>query len=410
MIDLARLRKDPEAVIALLEKKEPSCQARRLYDLDEQLRLARLDVESLRHKKNELAHQAKSGITDDLREQSREIGKQLKHQESQLGELEQKFEDVYLSIPNIPLDDVPAGNKEANTVIREHGTKPTFDFDPKNHVELNEKLKWFDFETAAKISGSGFPLYKGQAVSLIYALTRMMMRNNTHHGYQPVLPPELVNRESLVVAGNFPKFSDQVYAVPEDNLYLAPTSEVAMTNMHRDEIVDKNELPMRYTAWTSCFRREAGGYGAHERGLIRIHQFEKVELYALTEPSESDAEQMRMVNSACELLDMLGLHYRVMLLAAQDTSFQAARTYDIEVWLPGQQQYYEVSSVSNCTDFQSRRGKIRFRPDVNSKTELVHTLNASSLALPRLMVALMETYQQKDGSITLPDVLLQYGL
>ena len=410
MIDLARLRKDPETVIALLEKKEPSCQARRLYTLDEQVRQLRLEVEELRHKKNELANQAKGGINETLREESRLVGKNLKEHESSLDVLEKEFESIYLTIPNIPLDEVPAGNKESNTVVREHGSKKEFSFKPKNHVELGTSLGWFDFENAVKISGSGFPLYYGEAVSVMYALTRLMLQNNARHSYKYVLPPVVVNYETLQTSGNFPKFHDQVYSITADNLYMSPTSEVAMTSIHRDQILPVSELPIRYTAWTSCFRREAGGYGANERSLIRIHQFEKVELFALCEPEHSEAEQQRMLETSCAILDMLGLHYRVMLLAAQDTSFQSAKTYDIEVWLPGQGQYYEVSSVSNCTDFQSRRGKIRFKRDAQGKTELVHSLNGSSLALPRLMVALMETYQQEDGTIKLPEVLTQFGL
>jgi len=229
------------------------------------------------------------------------------------------------------------------------------------------------------------------------------------HGFEPVLPSALINEKSLEVSGNFPKFKDQVYAT-NDGLYLIPTSEVCLANMYRDHIFTPEDLPIRMTAWTSCFRREAGGYGANERGLIRIHQFEKVELVTLCEPEKSAQELERMLACAEDILQKLGLHYRVSLLAAQDTSFQSAKTYDIEVWLPGQKEYYEVSSVSNCTDFQARRGMIRYKKSSDKKTILVHTLNGSSLALPRLMVALMETYQQPDGSIKLPDVLKQISL
>jgi len=237
-----------------------------------------------------------------------------------------------------------------------------------------------------------------------------MLKNNIKHGFEPVIPPYMVNAQSLEVSGNFPKFREQVYAMPADGLYMSPTSEVNLASLYRDHIFMAQNLPIRLTAWSSCFRREAGGYGATERGLIRIHQFEKVELYAICTPEKSQEEQDRMIASAEDILQQLGLHYRISLLAAQDCSFQSAKTYDIEVWLPGQKAYYEVSSVSNCTDFQARRGMLRFRESVDSKTELVHTLNGSSLALPRLMVALMETYQQADGSIAMPDILKKEGI
>jgi len=224
------------------------------------------------------------------------------------------------------------------------------------------------------------------------------------------LPSALLNAKSLEVASNFPKFKEQVYALPEDGLYLTPTSEVNLANLYRDKILMADELPIRMTSWTSCFRREAGTYGAHERGLIRIHQFEKVELYSICEPKDSQAEQDRMVACAEDILQQLGLHYRISLLAMQDCSFPSAKTYDIEVWLPGQNAYYEVSSVSNCTDFQARRGLIRFKKSVDQKTQLTHTLNGSSLALPRLMVAIMEVFQQPDGSVQIPEVLKKDSL
>jgi seryl-tRNA synthetase len=225
-----------------------------------------------------------------------------------------------------------------------------------------------------------------------------------------MLPPYLVNEKSLMVAGNFPKFKDQVYAVPADNLYLIPTAEVNLANVYRDQILSASQLPISMTSWTSCFRREAGGYGAHERGLIRIHEFEKVELVTICEPEKSAQELDRIVACAESILKALGLTYRVSLLATQDCSFQSAKTFDIEVWMPGQKAYYEVSSCSNCTDFQARRGSIRYRPSSIAKPTLVHTLNGSSLALPRLMVALMETYQQADGSIHIPEILRNEGI
>lgn len=410
MIDLALLRDEPERVTALLKKKDPSFDVERLHTLDAQVREIRADVEQMRRKKNELAKAARSGVTEELRAESVAISATLKEKEQLLCELEKQFQVLYLSCPNLPDPQLPEGNKEANKVVKTVGQKPVFNFPVKNHVELGEKLGWFDFGAASRMAGSNFALYKEDAAKLLYSLTMFMIKNNIKHGYKLILPSVLVNSKSLEVTGNFPKFKDQVYAVPEDNLFLTPTAEVSLTNLHRDQIFMSDELPKRMTAWTSCFRREAGTYGAHERGLIRIHQFEKVELVTLCEPNNSAQEQERMLACAEEILQKLGLHYRVSLLAMQDCSFQSARTYDIEVWLPGQNAYYEVSSVSNCTDFQARRGLIRYKKSPEDKTQLVHTLNGSSLALPRLMVAIMEVYQQADGSIAIPEILKQEGL
>ncbi|MFI5332773.1 MAG: serine--tRNA ligase [Candidatus Babeliales bacterium] len=410
MIDLTLLRKDPELVIARIKRKDPSFDAQLLYDMDAQVRETRAQVEALRHKKNELAQQGKSGVTPELRSQSQQISAQLKQAELDLADQEIRFNTLYLTCPNVPDDDLPVGGKEANKVVKEVGKKPHFDFPIKNHVELGETLGWFDFQQATTMTGSNFVFYKGDAVKLMYALTMLMIKNNIKHGFIPVLPPYVVNEKSLEVASNFPKFRDQVYRIEEDALYLSPTSEVNLTNVYRNHIFMADALPVRMTAWTSCFRREAGSYGAHERGLIRIHQFEKVELYTICEPAYAAQEHERMLACAEDILQQLGLHYRVSLLATQDCSFPSAKTWDIEVWLPGQNAYYEVSSCSNCTDFQARRGLIRYKKTSDSKTELVNTLNASSLALPRLMVALMEVYQQADGSIALPDVLTKNSL
>ena len=370
----------------------------------------RQEVEELRKEKNELARAGQKGITPELREQSITIGKRLKIKEDELGEVEQKFYHHYLFAPNLPEADIPVGGKLENKVVKTVGSKPSFAFPIKNHVELGEKLGWFDFDRAAIITGSNFALYKKESVDLLYALTMLMLKNNREFGFDPIIPSVLINEKSLETASNFPRFKDEMYAITADNLYLTPTAEVNLANLYRDAILSQDQLPIRMTAWTSCFRREAGTYGATERGLIRIHQFEKVELYSLTEPEHSNEELDRMVACAESILQKLGLHYRISLLAGQDCSFASAKTYDIEVWLPGQNAYYEVSSASNCTDFQSRRGMIRYKKAGEHKTRLVHTLNASSLALPRLMVALMEVYQQEDGSIALPDILKKEGI
>ncbi len=410
MIDLGLLRSDTARIITLIAKKDPAYNTALLYDLDQKLRTLTQEIESLRHKKNELASQSRSGITPALREQSIEIGVVIQEKENEHTSLKKHFDELYLYCPNIPLDDVPDGNKESNVVVKEFGSKQIFNFVPKHHLELGNALGWFDFAAAAEMAGSGFPLYKKDAVKLMYALTMFMLKNNMKYGYEPVLPPSMVNAQALELASNFPKFREQVYAIEKDGLYATPTAEVNLASMYRDKILSEQELPIRMTAWTSCFRREAGTYGSLERGLIRVHQFEKVELYTICEAEKSAEEQERMLACAESILQQLGLHYRISLLAGQDCSFPSAKTYDIEVWLPGQNAYYEVSSVSDCTDFQARRGMIRYKKLSDKKSRLAHTLNGSSLALSRLMVAIMEVYQQEDGSIVIPKILLGEAL
>lgn len=410
MIDLTLLREDPERIIAALSKKDPHYDTAQLITLDKKLRVIKNDVESLRCSKNELAKQGRSGITSELREQSIAINKQLKEKEQSLETLEHEFNEHYLACPNILLDEVPAGNKEENVVVSMFGEKPVYSFTPKNHLDLGENLGWLDFETSAKIAGASLVLYKGEGVALLFSLAMFMLKHNRKHGFSFVLPSLFVNEKSLETTGNFPKFRDQVFAIPSDDLFLTPTSEVNLTNMYRDHIFAASELPVRMTAFSSCFRREGGAYGSSERGLIRMRQFEKVEIVSMCTPEESEQEHQRMLACAEGVLQALGLHYRVMLLAGQDSSWASAKTYDLEVWCPGQNEYKEVSSVSNCTDFQARRGMIRFKEKPDSKTRFVHTLNGSSLALPRLMVALMETYQQPDGTIIIPELLKKEGL
>lgn len=410
MIDLAALRHNEDDIIARIGKKDPRFDVQSLLSADKAFRAISLEVDALREAKNKLADQAKSGFTDLIRLQSVEIGKLLKNKEQEFKDAEAIFKNLYESCPNPVELDVPTGNKESNIVVRQIGEKAVFDFEPQSHVELGNALGWFDFEAAARMTGSNFALYKGDAVKLLYSLTHLMLKNNMKHGFHPILPPYLVNTRSLEVAGQLPKFADGVYKVENEDLYLSPTSEVNLTNMYRDMILDRGQLPVRMTSWTSCFRREAGGYGSSERGLIRIHEFEKLELYSIVTPEESARELEKMVAAAENILQMLGLHYRVSLLAGQDTSFQSVKTFDIEVWMPGQKAYYEVSSASNCHAFQARRGGIRYREHKGGRTIYAHTLNASSLALPRLMVALMETYQQADGSIELPDIIKKQGL
>ena len=404
MIDLNFIRKNIEQAKKLILRKEPTFEFDKLMDLDSKITSLKHKIEELRKDRNEISKKAASGLTDELRNKSIEIGKQIKEAEENLKSIEEEFTNLALSCPNIPQEDIPEGGKESNKPIKTIGKKTEFKFTPKNHIELNEINDWFDFKSAIQMSGSNFALYKPNGVKIIYALTSLMTRNNVKHSYQPIIPPYLVNEQALVNSGNLPKFRGDFYEMPKDDLCLIPTAEVSLTNMHANQILNEKELPKRYTSWTSCFRREAGSYGSEERGLIRIHQFEKVELYSVCKPEESNNELEKMLECAEDILGKLGLYYQVSLLATQDCSFASSKTYDIEVWLPGQNRFYEVSSCSNCTDFQTRRAKIRYRKD-GKKVELVHTLNGSSLALPRLMVALMEQYQQEDGTIKLPKAL-----
>ena len=413
MIDLTLLRKKPEEIKKLILKKEPNFDVEKLITLDGSVRSIMTKVESLRKQKNELSKQPLSQVSpstkDEVREKSIEIGKEIKTLEKELFEIESDFKNLALSCPNLLQDDVPEGGKENNQPVKEVSPpskiKSTISSSVKNfknHLELNKINEWFDLNAASQTSGSNFVLYKPLGTKVLYALTMLMIKNNLKHGFEPVLPPYLVNDQALINSGNLPKFKGDFYTMPEEKLSLIPTAEVSLTNIHAGQILET--LPKRYTAWTSCFRKEAGGYGSEERGLIRIHQFEKVELYTICEPKDSDRELEKMLACAEDLLQQLGLEYRVSLLAAQDCSFASSKTYDIEVWLPGQGSFYEVSSCSNCTDFQARRAKIRYRSDAK-KPIFVHTLNGSSLALPRLMVAIMEQYQQEDGSIELPEIL-----
>ena len=406
MIDVSLLRgKDAEYYRENILRKEPTFSLEELLRAEEKLRRLRLELEVLASEKNKLG-QGQPDI-EGIREKSIDLGKQMKELKCLVDVAQEEFDRLLLCCPNFIHAAVPAGNKESNQVVRSWGKEPVFAFEPKNHVVLNQSLGWFDFQVGAQIAESGFIFYNEVGTKLIYALTRLMLRHNKKWGFTPVLPPYVVSQQGLWRNGSLPKFAGDYYDLAEDGLSLTPTAEVCLTNMHADKIYSQDDLPLRNCAWTSCFRREAGGYGANERGLIRIHQFEKVELYSVCDPERSSMELERMVACAEEFLQILGLPHQISLLAAQDCSFVSSKTYDVEVWLPGQNKFYEVSSCSNCTDFQARRAKIRFKRTGTSKPDLVHTLNASSLALPRLIVALMENFQTATGEVVLPTILAQ---
>jgi seryl-tRNA synthetase len=415
MLDLKELRKDPHGLEAKLKNKVPEVSLSHVMALDERLRALKTEAEELKSKKNsaskEIGSKKQKGedITQFMEEMAA-LGEKISVRDLEISQVEADLKHSVAILPNVPMDDVPISpSAKDNVCIKEWGEKRDFSFPFKNHVELNEKLGLFDFVRGAKTSGSGWPLYVAMGARLEWALLNYMLDTHRKNGFTQVIPPLLVRPEIMYGSGQLPKFEQQLFKIndPDYHLYLIPTSEVSINGMHYDEILDEEQLPLMYTAYTPCFRREAGAAGSQERGLIRMHQFNKVEMFCLTKPEESGAVYEQMLLSAEEILQGLGVHYRNMLLTTGDMSFAAAKTIDIEVWLPGQNRYYEVSSVSNCTDFQSRRSQIRYRRK-NEKPQFVHTLNGSGLATSRLMVALLENNQQEDGSVLVPKVLHKY--
>jgi len=350
-------------------------------------------------------------LADDAKNELRALSKELKEKgkdvENRLKEVEAELEKILMTVPNMPHASTPDGkSSEDNVVVRTVGEKPTFGFKPKNHWEVGEALGLLDFDPASKNSGARFAIYRGLGAKLERALISFMLDLHTSRGYTEVLPPFLVNRASMTGTGQLPKFEEDSFKTcGEPELFLVPTAEVPVTNLPRDEMLELEQLPIKYAAYTPCFRREAGSYGKDTRGLIRQHQFQKVELVKFSRPETSYEEHEALTNDAEEVLKRLGLHYRVVSLCAGDLGFSAAKCYDLEVWLPGQEAFREISSCSNFEDFQARRGQIRFRPGPKEKPQFVHTLNGSGLAVGRTVVAILENYQREDGSVVVPEVL-----
>lgn len=377
------------------------------------------EVESLKNQRNTASKEIallKQGSDEDKQKadtlipEMRKTSEHIKELDKVLGEIQKQLQVLVLSIPNICSDDVPKGTSdEDNVEFKTWGEKPEFTFPPKTHWEIGEDLDIIDFERAAKLSGARFSILKGFASKLERVLTNFMLDLHTErHGYEEVLPPFLVNSASMTATGQLPKFAEDLFAIKDWDLYLIPTAEVPVTNIFRDETLDEDQLPVKYTAYTPCFRSEAGSYGRDTKGLIRQHQFNKVELVKFTTPETSAQELEYLLADAEEVLQLLGLHYRVVTLCSGDLGFSSSKTYDIEVWLPGQKTYREISSCSNFLDFQARRGGIRYRPNGQKKSKLLHTLNGSGLAVGRTLLAVLENYQQEDGSITIPEVLKPY--
>lgn len=415
MLDVKFVRENIERVRQMLEERHSDFDLEPLLELDEQRRRILVDVEEKKHRRN-VASDEISGLKKEKKDASalidemKDLSQEIKVLDQQLADVEQRFRDFLLLIPNVPHESVPVGNGEKdNKVVRLWGDKPSFSFAPKPHWEIGENLGILDFERAAKMTGARFTLYWGAAAALERALISFMLDiHTTRHGYTEVLPPFMVNSASMMGTGQLPKFKEDLFKLEGWDYWLVPTAEVPVTNIHSNEILEEAELPKYYTAYTPCFRSEAGSHGKDTRGLIRQHQFNKVELVKLAMPEESYNELEKLLENAETILRELGIHYRVIVLCTGDMGFSASKTYDIEVWLPGQQTYREISSCSNFEDFQARRANIRFRRKGRSRTDLVHTLNGSGLAVGRTLVAILENYQQEDGTVLVPEVLRPY--
>lgn len=413
MIDLKLLRDSPDVVRDALKQRGNAFDLDGLLTLEKQRRELLAAIETGRHelKKGSEAFGRQKGGTATAAPPARlkELSGRIKQQEQQLKACEDQVQQQSAYLPNIPHSSVPAGDSTKNQVVRTVGEKPKPSFTPKTHIELAEQLGLIDFARAAKITGSHFPLYRGPGARLERALMTWMLDVHTReHGYTEIFPPFLVNRPSMFGTGQLPKFEEDMYRLKDDDLFLVPTAEVPLTNLHRDEILEEAQLPLKYAAYTPCFRREAGSYGKDTKGMIRIHQFDKVELVKLTTPEASYDEHEKLLADAEVILKRLGLHYRVVCLASGDLGFAAAKCYDLEAWAPGLGQYLEVSSCSNFEDFQARRANLRYRRQAAKTVAYVHTLNGSGVALARTLICLLETYQQADGRVLMPEVLHPY--
>ncbi|MEE8194715.1 MAG: serine--tRNA ligase [Dehalococcoidales bacterium] len=404
MLDLKFIRENTELVRKGIASRQDSAPIDEILRLDTQRRQKLLELEDIRHARKEAARERKAEAI------GRQLRTQIKTLEEELRNLDTQLRDLLLQVPNIPQPSVPVGKDENdNIVVRSWGQLPEFDFPPAPHWKLGASLDIIDFERGVKLSGSRFYVLKGLGARLQRALIAFMLDLHTaEHGYQEIYPPFMVKREAMVGSGNLPKFADNLYHDEEDDLWFVPTAEVPLTNMHRDEIIAPGVLPVYYVAYTACFRREKMSAGKDTRGIKRGHQFDKVELYKFTEPDSSSDELEKMLSDAEQVCRRLGLPYRVKELCTADLGFASSKSYDIEMWAPGCAEWLEVSSCSDCGDFQARRAGIRYRPSPEAKPGFVHTLNGSGLALPRVVIAIMENYQQADGSIDVPEVLQGY--
>ncbi len=409
MLDSKLLREHPDAVREGIARRGADIPLDALLAREQERRTLLTEIEQQRHEQK-LASEAfgRNKGSGGPPAKLKELSEAVKAKEQQLKQLEEAVTLELSLLPNIPHASVPSGDAANNRIIRTVGQKPPVSFQPKTHMELGQQLGLFDFERAAKITGSHFPLFTGKGARLERALIQWMLDVQTKaHGYTEISPPFLVNRASMFGTGQLPKFEEDMYRLRDDDLFLVPTAEVPLTNLHRDEVLEAPTLPVKYTAYTACFRREAGSYGKETRGLVRVHQFDKVELVKFTTPESSYDELETLVRDAEAILQGLGLHYRVVCLAAGDLSFASAKTYDLEAWAPGLNQFLEVSSCSNFEAFQARRANVKYR-FAGGKPAFLHTLNGSGVALARTLICLLETHQQADGQIAIPKPLQPY--
>jgi len=415
MLDVKLLRENLDEVKARMATRGGQVDWNEFVALDRERREALANIERLKEKKNRLSGEIgklkkSGGDAAVLMRKGEEVSEAIRNAEGPLAQIEARFSSFMLTLPSLPNPSVKVGkNADDNQEMRRWGEPPKFEFAAKNHWDIGEELDILDFARAAKITGARFAVYRDAGARLERALINFMLDLHTQeNGYREMLPPALVNRASLIGTGQLPKFEEDLFHLAPGDYFLIPTAEVPLTNLHRDELLEREDLPIKYVAYTPCFRSEAGSYGKDVRGLIRQHQFNKVEMVKFSEPETSYDELESLVQNAEEVLRRLKLPYRVVELCTGDMGFQAAKTYDIEVWLPGQNTYREISSCSNCEDFQARRANIRYRKEKKGKPIFVHTLNGSGLAVGRTLVAVLENYQQRDGSVVIPEVLRPY--
>lgn len=416
MLDINYLSENIEEIKKRLQDRVDLQQIDTAVEINQLRKKAQLEADELRTKRNALSKEigAKKGAGDhegaeDLLKQADSIKDKMSELEESQQKYEQELKTILERIPNIPMNDVPAGKDESfNLEIKKHGSPRVFSFEPLSHVDLLTNLKMWEPERAAEISGRGFPVLRNLGARLEMALINFMLDHNIEHGAEQIWVPFAVADRALYGTGQLPKFEEDLFKIADSDLFLNPTAEVALTNLYRNEVIDENILPSRFTAYSPSFRKEAGSYGKDTKGLIRVHQFNKVELVTICKPQESESEHQKMLETSEKILQKLELPYRIVTLSCGDMGFSAAKTYDIEVWLPSFGQYREIASVSNCLDFQARRADMRYKPEGSKKTEFVHTLNGSALAVGRTLVAVLENYQQEDGSITIPKALQPY--
>jgi len=414
MLDIKILRTEPEKIKEALKNRNNDLDISPAIELDKQRRNILADVEQKKAKQNEISKQIpalkKAGEnTDAIFAEMKELSNEIKEMDEQVRTIDEQLRDFMLRIPNIPNAEVPVGADDSENVeIRRNGTPREFDFDFKAHWDIGTNLDILDFERGAKISGARFTVYKGLGARLERSVIQYFLNSHTENGYTEIFPPFMVNRASMTGTGQLPKFEEDAFKVTNNGYFLIPTAEVPVTNLHRDEILDGTTLPVKYCAYSACFRAEAGSAGRDTRGLIRQHQFNKVELVKFAHPDKSYEELESLTNDAAKLLEGLGIPYRVVCLSTGDLGFSSAKTYDIEVWMPSYGRYVEISSCSNFEDYQARRANIRFKMDQKDKAQFVHTLNGSGLAVGRTVAAILENFQNADGSVTVPEALRGY--